>query len=80
MRIAFVGGGLDGAAMANALIGLPNFTVNVFEAATEFSERGAAVGLSVNAQLALDRVMPSGAKKTLDNRWRRCCRLKQSDY
>lgn len=66
MRIAIVGGGLGGATMANALIELPNFTVDVFEAAAEFSERGAAVGLSIIAQLALDRVMTSGAKKTLD--------------
>ncbi|KAI1147678.1 salicylate hydroxylase [Nemania diffusa] len=58
IRIAIIGGGLAGATAANALFRLPHFDVHVFESAPEFSERGAAVGLSINAQRALNEILP----------------------
>jgi glycine/D-amino acid oxidase-like deaminating enzyme len=53
IRVAIIGGGLAGATLANALYKVPHIAVDVFESAPEFSERGAAVGLSTNAQAAL---------------------------
>ncbi|KAK2747202.1 hypothetical protein FQN55_005197 [Onygenales sp. PD_40] len=60
-RIAIIGGGLAGTTLANALINIPHLDINVYEAAPEFSERGAAVGLSVNAQRALGEIFPSAS-------------------
>lgn len=59
IRIAIIGGGLAGASLANALIQLPHLDIQVYESAPEFSERGAAVGLAVNAQRALQHIMPA---------------------
>ncbi|KAH7324816.1 salicylate hydroxylase [Stachybotrys elegans] len=59
VRVAIIGGGLAGATLANALYKLPHIAVNVFESAPEFSERGAAVGLSTNAQAALQESVES---------------------
>ena len=59
LRIAVSGGGLAGAAIANALINIPHLEVHVYESAPEFSERGAAVGLAINAQRALETIVPS---------------------
>ncbi|KAF2734164.1 salicylate hydroxylase [Polyplosphaeria fusca] len=56
IRIAIIGGGLAGATLINALLKLPHLQVNIFESAPEFSERGAAVGLSINAQTALAEI------------------------
>ena len=53
LRIAIVGGGLAGATLINALLKHEHLSVDIFESAPEFSERGAAVGLSQNAQRAL---------------------------
>ncbi|KAH8881936.1 salicylate hydroxylase [Thozetella sp. PMI_491] len=57
-RIAIIGGGLAGATVANALVHLSGLEVHIYESAPEFSERGAAIGLSSNAQLALKAVIP----------------------
>ncbi|KAI1746491.1 salicylate hydroxylase [Xylaria castorea] len=59
IRIAIIGGGLAGASLANALIRIPQLDIHVFESAPEFSERGAAIGLSCNAQKALQQFIPS---------------------
>ncbi|KAH8896283.1 salicylate hydroxylase [Thozetella sp. PMI_491] len=59
IRVAIIGGGIAGATCANALVPLPHLDVQVFESAPEFSERGAAVGLAENAQVALQHVIPS---------------------
>ncbi|KAI1260714.1 salicylate hydroxylase [Xylariaceae sp. FL1019] len=59
IRIAIVGGGLAGASLANALISIPKLEIHIFESAPEFSERGAAIGLSRNAQRALQEFVPS---------------------
>ncbi|KAH9885071.1 salicylate hydroxylase [Xylariomycetidae sp. FL2044] len=56
--LAIIGGGLAGASLANAMMRIPHISVQVFESAPEFSARGAAVGLAVNAQKALRRVVP----------------------
>lgn len=59
IRIAIVGGGLAGAAVANALVHLPHLEIHVFESSPDFSERGAAIGLAGNAQRALQQFIPS---------------------
>ncbi|KAI1172987.1 salicylate hydroxylase [Nemania sp. FL0916] len=61
IRIAIIGGGLAGASLANALFRIPQLDVHVFESAPEFSERGAAIGLSCNAQRALRQVIPTAS-------------------
>lgn len=61
LRIAIIGGGLAGTTVANALFRIPNLDVHVFESAPKFSERGAAVGLSSNAQDALKHIIPESA-------------------
>ena len=58
LRIAISGGGLAGAAIANALFRQPHLDVHVYESAPEFSERGAAIGLGINAQRALALIVP----------------------
>lgn len=59
LRIAITGGGLAGATLANALFDQPHLDIHLFESAPEYSERGAAVGLAVNAQRALAEIIPS---------------------
>lgn len=58
LRIAISGGGLAGATLANALIKHSHIDVQVYESAAEFSERGASVGLAINAQSALGQIIP----------------------
>lgn len=58
IKVAIIGGGLAGISMANALMGKAHLSVQVFEAAADFAERGAAVALSTNAQRALERILP----------------------
>ncbi|KAK5991301.1 6-methylsalicylic acid decarboxylase atA [Cladobotryum mycophilum] len=65
IRLAIIGGGIAGCSLANALGQIPHLEIQVYEAAPEFSERGAAVGLTHNAQLALAHVLPS-AKEVLE--------------
>ena len=65
LRIAITGGGLAGATLANALFDQSHLDIHIFESAPEFSERGAAVGLAVNAQRALAEIIPS-ANEVLD--------------
>nr|QJQ82466.1 PesA [Pestalotiopsis humus] len=65
IRIAIVGGGIAGAALANSLVQIDHLEVHIFESAPQFSERGAAVGLSVNSQNALSRVLNTDAKSML---------------
>ncbi|GAM85441.1 hypothetical protein ANO11243_034480 [Dothideomycetidae sp. 11243] len=68
IRVAIIGGGLAGLALANALVRRPNpqdtapdhpgFDVQVFEAKPVLSERGAAVGLGQGARIALKYCIP----------------------
>lgn len=57
LKIAVIGGGLAGATIANALLRHAHLDVHVYESASEFSERGAAVGLASDAQRALTEVV-----------------------
>ena len=65
LRIAITDCGLAGATLANALLDQPHLDIHIYESAPEFFERGAAVGLAVNAQRALAEIIPS-AHKLLD--------------
>ena len=58
LRIAISGGGLAGAAIANALFRQPHLDVHVYESAAEFMESGQAVGIAINAQRALSMIVP----------------------
>ncbi|TGJ82858.1 hypothetical protein E0Z10_g5905 [Xylaria hypoxylon] len=60
-RVAIIGGGLAGAVLANALARESHIEIHVFESASEFSERGAAVGLGINAEMALNQILPKAA-------------------
>lgn len=50
---------MAGAAIANALHRQPHRTVQVYESAPEFSERGAAIALAEYAQKAFDAIVPA---------------------
>lgn len=65
LRIAISGGGLAGVTLAHALLRHPHLDVHIYESAPEFSEQGAAVGLSGNAQRALSE-MGSSLRDALD--------------
>ncbi|KAF1999562.1 FAD/NAD(P)-binding domain-containing protein [Amniculicola lignicola CBS 123094] len=56
IKVAIIGGGLAGATLANAILKHDHLDVNIFESASEFSERGAAVSLAANAQAALAEI------------------------
>ncbi|KAH8896404.1 salicylate hydroxylase [Thozetella sp. PMI_491] len=58
IRIAIIGGGLGGAALARALVMNPNFDIHVYEADATFSTRGTSIGLASNAQRALAQIDP----------------------
>lgn len=58
IRIAITGGGLAGTTLVNTLMRHPHIDVHIYESAPEFSERGAAVGLSIHAQRALGEMGP----------------------
>ena len=55
LRIAIIGGGIPGATLVNALFDQPHLDIHIFESAPEISERGAAVGLTVNAPSGPDQ-------------------------
>lgn len=59
IRIAISGGGLGGASLIHALLPYSHLDVHIFESATAFKEAGMAVGISRNAQSALELISPS---------------------
>lgn len=59
IRIAISGGGLAGASLLHALAKYSHLDVHIFESASAFKERGAAVGISRNALSALDLIGPT---------------------
>ncbi|KAK7999663.1 FAD/NAD(P)-binding domain-containing protein [Apiospora arundinis] len=59
LRIGIIGGGIAGITTAIALIKHSHVDVQVYEGASQFSERGAGVGLSPLALEALDDIIPS---------------------
>ncbi|KAF2636960.1 hypothetical protein P280DRAFT_532497 [Massarina eburnea CBS 473.64] len=56
IKIAISGEGLAGATLANALLKHPQLDVHIFESASEFSERGAVVGIANIAQATLSEI------------------------
>jgi len=60
IHIAISGGGIAGATLINALLKHEHLDVQIYESAAEFSERGAAVGLSSVAQDALNEMAITG--------------------
>ncbi|KAI0784966.1 hypothetical protein C8Q75DRAFT_723504 [Abortiporus biennis] len=73
-KVAIVGGGVCGLACAVALANA-GISVDVYEAASAFSEVGAGIGLGPNAIRilreigVLDILISTTAEKTLDNKW-----------
>jgi len=59
LRVAISGGGLAGVTLLNGLLQHPHISVQIFESAASFSERGAAVSLGINAQNALREINPA---------------------
>lgn len=59
LRIAITGGGLAGATLLRALLPYSHLDVHIFEAAPEFKEAGASIGISRNALSALELIGPS---------------------
>ncbi|KAI0549717.1 salicylate hydroxylase [Xylaria curta] len=62
LKVAIIGGGLAGVTLGNALIQHPHIEVHIYESAPQFSERGAAVGLAINAQTALHHLLPQASE------------------
>lgn len=58
IQVAISGGGLAGAAIARALYQHTHIQVDIYESATEFSEKGMAIGMAINAQRALEKLVP----------------------
>ncbi|KAI1175483.1 hypothetical protein F4777DRAFT_327426 [Nemania sp. FL0916] len=58
IRIAISGGGLAGASLMQALRQYPHLDVHIFESAPAFKEAGLAIGVTRNAQAALDLIGP----------------------
>ncbi|KAI0411382.1 hypothetical protein F5X98DRAFT_380802 [Xylaria grammica] len=66
IKLAIIGGGLAGVTLANALAQYDHIGVHVYESTPQFFERGAVVGLAVNAQNALHHILPQ-ASELLEN-------------
>lgn len=62
IRVAISGGGLAGATLLYALIPHPHLDVHIFESASAFKEAGAAVGMTRNAQAALELISHSATE------------------
>lgn len=56
LKLAIIGGGLAGAVLVNALQKHKHISIDIFESAPEFSERGAAVGIATNGQTGLAEI------------------------
>ncbi|KAI1828056.1 hypothetical protein F4861DRAFT_535485 [Xylaria intraflava] len=62
VRVAISGGGLAGASLMNALLQYSHLDVHIFESAPAFKEAGLAIGVTRNAQAALDLMGPSASQ------------------
>jgi len=58
LRVAIVGGGIGGLCLGLGLRKHPHINVQIYEAAHEFSEIGAGIGVGKNAQRALELLGP----------------------
>lgn len=62
IRIAITGGGVAGASLTHALLPHAHLDVHIFEAAPQFKEAGAAIGVSRQALAALELIGPSAPR------------------
>ncbi|KAF2011831.1 salicylate hydroxylase [Aaosphaeria arxii CBS 175.79] len=62
IRIAISGGGLAGATLFNVLHRFAHLDVHIFESAAAFKEAGMAIGITRNAQAALERMGPTAVQ------------------
>ncbi|RYC64149.1 hypothetical protein CHU98_g2052 [Xylaria longipes] len=62
LRIAISGGGLAGASLMHDLFQCPHLDVHIFKSASAFKEVGLAIGVTRNAQAALDLISPQSAQ------------------
>ena len=58
LRVAIIGGGIAGATLIHVLLKYSHIDVKIYESGPEFSERGAAIGLSSKYQAALKEMDP----------------------
>ena len=58
LRVAIIGGGIAGATLIHVLLKYPHLDVHIYESGPDFSERGAAIGLSSKYQAALKEMDP----------------------
>ncbi|KAI0438190.1 hypothetical protein F4803DRAFT_565457 [Xylaria telfairii] len=62
IRVAICGGSLAGASLLRALLKFSHLDMHIFESAKEFKEAGMAIGITRNAQAALDLMEPSAGE------------------
>ena len=62
IRVAISGGGLAGATLLYGLLPHQHLDVHIFESASAFKEAGAAVGMTRNAQEALELISHSATE------------------
>ena len=65
LKVAVIGGGIGGLALALGLLEHPHIDVQVYESAPSFGEIGAGVSIAYNAQRALELISPA-AKTAFD--------------
>lgn len=65
VRVAIIGGGIGGLCLALGLLKYSHLDVQVYEAASTFTEIGAGVALGLNAERALESIGPA-AKQAMD--------------
>ncbi|KAI0028256.1 hypothetical protein K488DRAFT_89912 [Vararia minispora EC-137] len=68
LRIAICGGGIGGLTLANALIS-PSVHIDVYEAASQFGEIGAGVGLSLQTLHVYEMMGPSAILQIAGMLW-----------
>lgn len=56
IKVAIIGGGIGGCAIANGLMKHKHIQFDVYEGSSAFKEQGLSVGIQVNAQNALDQM------------------------